>query len=165
MPRLQSLVPLLLLPLSFFPTISAQATEEIVTCATSTPNSFSNPSFENGITGWGFASGTTGNVTAGDAADGSLYVETTATSTSVTVLHYQRSSSFVQNAQYAASFQYRIKPTSSHASMTWYTKAYMDSFTQADLLASIAVPVSSSTVGWSTLEFAYTPYYRGDAYV
>jgi hypothetical protein len=67
---------MLLLSRSFIPAVSAVSTEvsEIVTCATSTPNPFSNPSFEDGITGWGFASGTTGSVVSGDAADGSSYM-------------------------------------------------------------------------------------------
>ncbi|PYH40778.1 uncharacterized protein BP01DRAFT_387083 [Aspergillus saccharolyticus JOP 1030-1] len=156
MPRLQSLVSLLLLSHSLLPVVSA-GTTEVVTCATSTPNPFSNPSFESGIAGWGFASGTSGNVISGDAADGSLFVETSATSTSVTVLLYQRSSAFITNGQYAGSFQYRIKPTSSHASMTCYIKAYMDSFTTAGLLGSATQSVSSSTVGWSTLSFSYYP--------
>ncbi|CEL03848.1 hypothetical protein ASPCAL04988 [Aspergillus calidoustus] len=159
MPRLQSLVSVLLLSRSLIPAVSAVATEvsEIVTCATSTPNPFSNPSFEDGITGWGFASGTTGSVVSGDAADGSSYMETTATSTSVTVLLYQRSSDFITNGHYAASFQYRIKPSSSQASMTCYIKAYMDSFTSAGLLGSASQAVSSSIVGWTTLSFDYTP--------
>ncbi|KAL3492163.1 hypothetical protein BJX62DRAFT_236600 [Aspergillus germanicus] len=159
MPRLQSLVSILLLSRSFIPAVSAVSTEvsEIVTCATSTPNPFSNPSFEDGITGWGFASGTTGSVVSGDAADGSSYMETTATTSSPTVLLYQRSNEFITNGHYTASFQYRIKPSSSHASMTCYIKAYMDSFTTAGLLGSASQAVSSSTVGWTSLSFDYTP--------
>jgi hypothetical protein len=46
----------------------------IVTCATSIPNLVQNPSFEDGFTNWGYASGTTGSVVSGDAADGSYYL-------------------------------------------------------------------------------------------
>jgi hypothetical protein len=46
----------------------------VVTCTTAVPNLVANPSFEDGFNDWGYASGTTGSVVSGDAADGTSYL-------------------------------------------------------------------------------------------
>ncbi|KAJ5691835.1 hypothetical protein N7462_001258 [Penicillium macrosclerotiorum] len=131
------------------------AAEEIVTCTSL--DTIENGSFEDGSTSWGFASGTSGSVVSGDAADGDYYVQTSATSTSVSVLLYQRLSNLLAGNTYGVSFEYRVVPNSNSQSMTCYFKMYMDSFTTAGLLAQTSISVTSSTTSWSTLSGSFTP--------
>ncbi|KAJ5902146.1 hypothetical protein N7495_002674 [Penicillium taxi] len=128
--------------------------EEVVTC---TPlGTIENASFEDGFTGWGFVSGTSGSVVSGDAADGSSYLQ--ASDHQVTgIFIYQHLSNLLQDNTYTISYDYRLVPNSDNVLMSCQLYMYMDSFSTAGRLAQVSKTVYNQNVGWSTLSGSFTP--------
>ncbi|PYH89362.1 hypothetical protein BO71DRAFT_444623 [Aspergillus ellipticus CBS 707.79] len=129
-------------------------TSTVVSCSTTT-NVVQNPSFEDGFTDWGYASGTTGSVVAGDAPDGSYYLESSGSQTRAGILFYQYLENMESGSTYTASLDWRVKPNSEGAALSCRLYWYMNSFGSS--IGSTSATVTSSGMQWTTFSTTFTP--------
>ncbi|RAL13538.1 uncharacterized protein BO97DRAFT_343081 [Aspergillus homomorphus CBS 101889] len=130
------------------------APSTIVSCTTAVPNAIQNPSFENGFTNWGYASGTSGSVVSGDAADGDYYLEASGNQARSSILFYQFSQNLVGGKTYTASLDWAISPSTT-GQLTCRLYWYMDRFGSS--IGSTSVTVPTAGMGWTPFSATYTP--------